>query len=1583
MGFIARLKEIFKWCHCCKCCNRQTGPGIYCRTVVPNHMVEGDTETKSHPNHKYSTNRIKTTKYTILSFIPLNLLEQLQRIANIYFIFIAVINFLPLINAFAKEVAVIPVLFVLGITAGKDIFEDHRRYKADKKVNNSLSRKYSRPTDKYETCKWQDICAGDIVHLSCDEVIPADILLLHSSDENGLCFIETSNLDGESNLKQRQVVRGFHEQSSFHPMDFKCDVECDIPNTELYRFNGSLIHPDGSKTGISKDNVLLRGCTLRNTDYVEGIVVYAGHETKALLNNGGPRHKRSKLERQINKDVIWCVVLLAIMCFAGGIGHGLWFGSYSNPQDVSFLSLYTEDQLNAGYQGFLVFWTHLIVLQVMIPLPMYVTIEIVKLGQTFLINQDIELFHEPTNKRVECRALNITEDLGQIQYIFSDKTGTLTENRMVFRCCSIGGKDYSHFTANDELLEEQCINDLGSRMQNLDPEGKDKAEEEHVEDEDEFIIDGELQQEVTNMSICTIDSTTRNLDTSRIQDFFLSMAVCNTVVVSSQPHRDKSAAAKSNGRNRNEIIPNGNIQEDKKDIDEKGDHISSEMDEAGFIGYGPNSVSEDEDDDMEEIHICYEAESPDELALVKAAYRYGCRLIRRTQDTVQIWLPAEGYVTFRVLHILTFDTTRKRMSVIIQYPNTNQIVLLCKGADSSILNNLESREDDFEWEQMVQSTKDHINHYAKNGLRTLCMAKKNLSRAEYEKWYNLMHEAECAIENKDDLMTKAYNEIENDLTLIGATGIEDNLQEGVPETIDALRKAGINVWVLTGDKQETALNIAYSCKLMAAHQSVIILNATGKEQTEKLIRDNLRIVTRTHQPGPNIEIRQRHRRPAIKRDYALVIDGVTLSFALEKSIEKEFLSLAEQCTSVLCCRATPLQKASVVELVKVNLHMTTLAIGDGANDVNMIQKADIGVGISGQEGMQAVMASDFAIARFHHLERLLLVHGHWCYDRLARMCLYMFYKSSAFVFVLFWYNLYCGFSSSLAVDQFYTIFHNLVFTSLPPVIFGLFEKDCDDKVLLAKPHLYRAGQNCKSYLPWSFWVNIIDALWQSLTMFYVCYLMYSNTSVGMAEFGTTMITGCFFLNIAVLGIESKSVIWINWFVWIASATVMWGFMAIFCMFALGSIDMPLNIYGVFFVCWTTPLYWLGLMLISIIGILPRFLIKISMEMYYPSQLAVRSAKSTISPSDINASRQQEQVENFGSFYSRSASAASLRRLTGGSMASLASQGGYMSDYGHSRASLRSKRRKSSAHRLPMTTHVTTHSVSRSMPYLNADSRPTSPRSRPPSGKNTGIASASSHSTPSRRHRRQKSQPLTSVEMHHMVSMKHSVDISACSGVNIKMASWTTLILWCIFAFQLSYAFEFDIADEEKDLHTILHILSKPRIPERYQTLKFVPHKFAKASEPGVVALSWRNCGAATDPLQLKNLTISPDPVKLPGKITVSAGLTLKSDAKSPIKVSLTLKKKVFGVWIEIPCIDNVGSCVYEDVCDMLPKTPCPDPLVKYGIPCHCPFKSGSYYLPSYTFDVSGNIPKFLESGDYQVQANLGGIGCIYATVSLA
>ncbi|XP_035149640.3 phospholipid-transporting ATPase VD isoform X2 [Callithrix jacchus] len=1241
------------------------------RIVVPHLQAFKDEYEKF--SGAYVNNRIRTTKYTLLNFVPRNLFEQFHRAANLYFLFLVVLNWVPLVEAFQKEITMLPLVVVLTIIAIKDGLEDYRKYKIDKQINNLITKVYSRKEKKYIDRCWKDVTVGDFIRLSCNEVIPADMILLFSTDPDGICHIETSGLDGESNLKQRQVVRGYAEQDSeVDPEKFSSRIECESPNNDLSRFRGFLEHSNKERVGLSKENLLLRGCTIRNTEAVVGIVVYAGHETKAMLNNSGPRYKRSQLERRANTDVLWCVLLLVIMCLTGAVGHGIWLSRY---EKMHFFNIPEPDghTISPLLAGFYMFWTMIILLQVLIPISLYVSIEIVKLGQIYFIQSDVDFYNEKMDSTVQCRALNIAEDLGQIQYLFSDKTGTLTENKMVFRRCSVAGFDYCH-EENAKRLEsyqeavsedEDFTDTLSGSVSNMAKprvpscgtvhngplgnkpsnhlagssfnlrSGEGASEVPHSRQaafsspiETDVVPDTRLLDkfsQITPRLFMPLDETIQNppLETLYIVDFFIALAICNTVVVSApnQPRqkirhpslggmpiksleeiknlfqrlsvRRSSSPSLTSGKEPSSGVPNAfvsrlplfsrmklasPVEEEVSQMCESPQCSSSsacctETEKQHSDGGLLNGKVESLSGQPLACNLCYEAESPDEAALVYAARAYQCTLQSRTPEQVMVDFAALGPLTFQLLHILPFDSVRKRMSVVVRHPLSNQVVVYTKGADSVIMELLSVASPDgasLEKQQMIirEKTQKHLDDYAKHGLRTLCIAKKVMSDAEYAEWLRNHFLAETSIDNREELLLESAMRLENKLTLLGATGIEDRLQEGVPESIEALHKAGIKMWMLTGDKQETAVNIAYACKLLEPDDKLFILSTQSKDS-------GLRA--------------------------GLVITGKTLEFALQESLQKQFLELTSWCRAVVCCRATPLQKSEVVKLVRSHLQVMTLAIGDGANDVSMIQVADIGIGVSGQEGMQAVMASDFAISQFKHLSKLLLVHGHWCYTRLSNMILYFFYKNVAYVNLLFWYQFFCGFSGTSMTDYWVLIFFNLLFTSAPPVIYGVLEKDVSAEILMELPELYKSGQKSEAYLAHTFWITLLDAFYQSLVCFFVPYFIYQDSDIDIFTFGNPLNTAALFIILLHLVIESKSLTWIHMLVIIGSILSYFLFAIIFGAMCV-TCNPPSNPYWIMQEHMLDPVFYLVCILTTCIALLPRFVYRVLQGSLFPSPI---------------------------------------------------------------------------------------------------------------------------------------------------------------------------------------------------------------------------------------------------------------------------------------------------------------------------------------------------------------------------------------------
>uniref|UniRef100_A0A3B3WPU5 Phospholipid-transporting ATPase n=1 Tax=Poecilia mexicana TaxID=48701 RepID=A0A3B3WPU5_9TELE len=865
---------------------------------------------------KYATNAIKTSKYNFFTFLPLNLFEQFQRIANAYFLVLLVLQLIPEISSLSWFTTVVPLALVLTVTAAKDATDDINRHRSDNQVNN---RKVEVLIDrKLRSEKWMDVQVGDIIKLENNQFVTADLLLLSSSEPLNLVYIETAELDGETNLKVKQAlpVTGDLGDDIEKLADFNGEVRCEPPNNRLDRFNGTLAFA-GQKYPLDNEKILLRGCTLRNTDWCFGLVLFGGQPgTKLMQNSGKSTFKRTSIDRLMNVLVLCIFGSLVFMCMILAIGNYIW-----EVKNGSNFTVFLQRKHSAGFSAFLTFWSYIIILNTVVPISLYVSVEIIRLGNSFYIDWDRKMYYSRSDTPAEARTTTLNEELGQIKYVFSDKTGTLTQNIMIFNKCSINGKSYGEIR----------------RLTLKDPV--------------DFSFNALADPRFVFYDHALVEAV--KLENPEVHAFFRLLALCHTVMA-----------------------------EEKK-----------------------------------EGELLYQAQSPDEGALVTAARNFGFVFRSRTPDSISI-VEMGNQRSYELLAILDFNNVRKRMSVIVRSPE-GKLSLYCKGADTIIYERLHQS-----CSKLMDVTTDHLNEFAGEGLRTLALAYKDLDEEYFSRWRERHHEASTSLEDKESKLDELYEEIEKDLLLLGATAIEDKLQDGVPQTIEQLAKADIKIWVLTGDKQETAENIGYSCNLLREEmKDIFIVSGHSPED----VRQELRNAQNSMKPdgaANSLLLTEEKSKNLIKDEeangeYGLVINGHSLAYALESSMELEFLRTACLCKAVICCRVTPLQKAQVVELVKKYKKAVTLAIGDGANDVSMIKAAHIGVGISGQEGMQAVLSSDYSFAQFRFLQRLLLVHGRWSYLRMCKFLRYFFYKNFTFTFVHFWFAFFCGFSAQLGLEMSY------------------------------------------------------------------------------------------------------------------------------------------------------------------------------------------------------------------------------------------------------------------------------------------------------------------------------------------------------------------------------------------------------------------------------------------------------------------------------------------------------------------------------------------------------------------------------------
>ena len=830
--------------------------------------------------NKWVDNHISTAKYNVATFLPKFLLEQFSKYANLFFLFTAVLQQIPNVSPTSRYTTIVPLGLVLLVSAIKELVEDYKRKTSDKGLNYSPARVLKGST--FVDTKWINIAVGDIVRVESEEPFPADLVLMASSEPEGLCYIETANLDGETNLKIKQAVpETAHLVSPADLGRLAGRIRSEQPNSSLYTYEATLTMQAGTgekELPLNPDQLLLRGATLRNTHWIHGVVVFTGHETKLMRNATATPIKRTDVERMLNKQILMLVAILLILSAISTIGDLI----VRSTAGTKLTYLYYGN-FNPASQFFLDIFTYWVLYSNLVPISLFVTIELVKYYQAFLINTDLDIYYPDTDTAAICRTSSLVEELGQIEYIFSDKTGTLTCNIMEFRQCSIAGIQYAEVVPEDRRATSA--------------------------DDMNGIHDFRRLQE----------NRRSHPNSAAIDHFLTLLAVCHTV-----------------------------IPEQKGEKDE----------------------------------IEYQAASPDEGALVEGAVMLGYRFVARKPRAVMIEVDGRP-LEYELLAVCEFNSTRKRMSTIFRCPD-GKIRMYCKGADTVILERLAKDN------PIVDVTLQHLEDYATEGLRTLCLAMREIPEAEFQEWQQIFDKAATTVSgNRAEELDKAAEIIEHDLYLLGATAIEDRLQDGVPDTIHTLQTAGIKVWVLTGDRQETAINIGMSCKLINEDMTLLIINEENSTATRDSLQKKYDAVRNQAAAGEYDSL-------------ALIIDGRSLTFALEKEMEKLFLDLAVTCRAVICCRVSPLQKALVVKLVKRHLKALLLAIGDGANDVSMIQAAHVGVGISGVEGLQAARSADVAIGQFRYLRKLLLVHGAWSYQRISKVILYSFYKNIAMFMTQFW-----------------------------------------------------------------------------------------------------------------------------------------------------------------------------------------------------------------------------------------------------------------------------------------------------------------------------------------------------------------------------------------------------------------------------------------------------------------------------------------------------------------------------------------------------------------------------------------------------
>eukprot|EP00658_Telonema_sp_P-2_P046910 TRINITY_DN3529_c0_g1_i10.p1 TRINITY_DN3529_c0_g1~~TRINITY_DN3529_c0_g1_i10.p1 ORF type:complete len:1190 (-),score=231.81 TRINITY_DN3529_c0_g1_i10:273-3842(-) len=888
----------------------------------------------------FPDNRISTTKYSPLTFLPKNLLEQFSRHINRYFLLIACLQLWSTITPVDPITTWFPLIVIFLITACKEGYDDLLRWRRDCKEN-SLKVGVWR-VNGWEELVSQEIYVGDLVMIHPGQKVPCDLVLLAA--EGGRCFVSTANLDGESDLKTRlvppEVLSNYKSREALTNAQDSFVVECEHPNPTLYQFDSKMwVGKDASldpsvAIGLTSVNLLLQGCMLRGEHSVVGAAVYTGQQTKLGMNSKLPPVKLTQTDIMINKISITIFIGQLVIVVGFGIAGTVW--QSQTGEGLWYLEFDGDSVIHEWWWFIVIPLRFLLLCSFMIPISLKVTLDFCKMAYAYFVEKDLQLYDAINNIPATANNSAIGEELGQVSHILTDKTGTLTQNLMAFSHCFIPWHPPAQTTAN-----------RWGPSPNPNP----------------------------NQWGATLSSSRE--DSATVQQQILS-----------HPH--------------------------------------------GAAGLFARCLALCHDLSVTEDGSTYFGASPDEVVLTHWAADSADVKYCGTRDNCRVLDVCGEAEEYELLALLEFDSFRKCMSVLVR-GSGGQCFLYTKGADEAVT-------------LLLAESDDRINQEAEmlaaRGLRTLMLASKAVTEHEVEEWLTAHHLASTTTgATRGDALREVYASMETGLEFRGLTGISDSLQDQVPQTISMLTHAGIKLWVLTGDKMSTAAQIAQTCRIVPKtrepHQLMLYLEGGQLSVEERGCGE-----TRAHQSALDLV----NQCASIIQDHVtlfnqhmaevfMILDGPSLDLVMTVD-QWTGVALHASIKCVVCSRVTPKQKADVVRMVK-DEGSITLAIGDGGNDVPMIQEAHVGVGIVGREGLQASAAADYSIGQFRFVSRLVLVHGHWAYHRTCLLAQYAFYKS---IFLAL-FQLLFAFQSACSGSSWFNTYaltgYNSVFTALPPVFLFL------------------------------------------------------------------------------------------------------------------------------------------------------------------------------------------------------------------------------------------------------------------------------------------------------------------------------------------------------------------------------------------------------------------------------------------------------------------------------------------------------------------------------------------------------------------
>ncbi|GAA5862675.1 hypothetical protein JCM3774_001882, partial [Rhodotorula dairenensis] len=934
-------------------------PSSQPRTIVLN---EAPSQRKKSP---HPPNIVKNQKYNVVSFLPRVLYEQFKFFYNLYFLLVALSQFVPALRIGFLATYIVPLAFVLAVTIGKEAYDDYLRYLRDRSANSAQysvltssaapsphshhASSLSTASAPLKPTPSSQLRVGDLVHLEKNDRVPADILLLRTSDPSGTCFVRTDQLDGETDWKLRVAVEKTQALASDADLlQVAGEAHADPPTKDIHTFVGNIklrswpvptptrseidtidgegmdgapedpltVSQGGVVEPLTADNMLWANTVLAAGNAV-GVIVYTGRETRAVMNTSQPGTKVGLLDHEINR-------LAKILCV------------------VTFVLSVALVALN-GFRGhwWIYVFRFLILFSSIIPISLRVNLD---MGKKVYAHQ---IMHDNEIPETIVRTSTLPEELGRIEYLLSDKTGTLTKNEMVMKKLHLGTLSYD-VDSMDEVAHLVAVA---------------MGEEKHLP--------------TSNLSTGATLATrgVSRYTSSRVRDVILALALCHNVT----PVTDEADGS-----------------------------------------------------------VTYQVSSPDEVAIVQFTESVGLTLVARDRTSMSLRTAAGTTLSYDVLEIFPFTSETKRMGIVVRDRQSGEITFYQKGADV-VMARIVAYNDWLE---------EECGNMACEGLRTLVVARRRLTEEAWKGFEEAYRDARMSLGDRNVAAANAIAQhLETGLDLLGITGVEDLLQEDVKLTIELLRNAGIKIWMLTGDKMETATSIAISTKLVGRRQYI---HQIAKLKSPEQARDEIEFLQ-------------------TKLDCCLVIDGESLQLCIEH-FRQDFIELSTQLSTVVACRCSPTQKADVARLIRAHTKKRVCCIGDGGNDVSMIQAADVGIGMAGKEGRQASLAADFSVNQFSYLTKLLVWHGRNSYKRSAKLAQFVIHRGLIISVIQAVFSSVFYFSP-ISIYQGWLMVGYATLYTMAPVFSLVLDRDVDEDVALLYPELYKEltkGRNLsyKTFFTW-------------------------------------------------------------------------------------------------------------------------------------------------------------------------------------------------------------------------------------------------------------------------------------------------------------------------------------------------------------------------------------------------------------------------------------------------------------------------------------------------------------------------------------